>query len=445
MGEATRIPVADGVVAWSNEVTIRTPAGLIPCWLLHSDGLRAFDHPELALPVRAHPSLERGAVAGTLVQLLSAIVRVAATGQRVTAGGTTRLGGPILGFDGVFYAPAAPIGDVHLPSTTLIGILASTDELAGVERYGARRMCSLLARQTRYYPYPPWTDVHRDRMAVASAPTVLAEMPIAALPGATITREGSALHFRLSRSRSAPVLRAILPQLPVETPPTFALHDVAAEADACLVWLPDQQAPEAVAPPGSRAQRLGGCFLATANQQPSNGSQIVEDGYAYFLRDADFARLRAAWESESDIAIQGDQPGDDLFVSWIDDGDGGGAAASAPAPAPAPTTRPSRVRLVGVQLVTEPSGAGDAKSAAEYIRALAATADHALPSYGAPYEVRLDVSIAPPRPPQILIATRPITPPGDALQQCVDELGAVPAPHVSGVLAFQAHLAVEAD
>ncbi len=416
---ATRIDIADGVIAWLDDVEV----GNAIVWVLSSDGLRAFGHAELVLPVRAHPQLDRDATTRTLAQVIGAITGAAKSGQRVTAGGTTRFGGQVLGFDGVCYMPAAPIGAYHAPASSLIGIFAAADELDGVEQFGARRFASVLARQTRYFPYPPWTDAARERFAIGRWPSVLGTMPHVGLPGATLTQEGGALHFRLGRVHSGSMLRHVLPQVPPATPVTFTLHAVATTADGCLVWAPEQQAAEAVAPPGSRGERLGGCFLATANQQPANRSQIVEDGFAYFLRDPDYANLRAAWESQRDITIRGDQPGDDLVVTWVDEAE--------------PAQPAGRVRIVSVQLLVEPQD-GSA-GVASYIKALAAVVERVLPSSGTAYEMMIEVK---PRAP-INLATRPVSPPQDALERCLAELHAVPAPAVSGELGFQLHLAID--
>ncbi|MBA2544019.1 MAG: hypothetical protein H0V17_30530 [Deltaproteobacteria bacterium] len=418
---ATRIDIADGVVAWLDDVEVSNAI----VWVLSSDGLRAFDHPELVLPVRAHPQLDRDATARTLAQVIGAITRAAQSGQRVAAGGTTRFGGQVLGFDGVCYMPATPIGAFHAPASSLIGIFVAADELDGVEQFGARRLASVLARQTRYFPYPPWTDPARERFAIGRWPSVLGDMPHVGLPGATITQEGGALHFRLGRVQSAAILRNVLPQVPPTTPLTFALHAVSATADGCLVWAPEQQAPEGVAPPGSRGERLGGCFLATANQQAANGSQIVEDGFAYFLRDPDYTNLRAAWEAQRDITIRGDRAGDDLIVTWVDE-----VAAEAP-------QQPGRVRIVSVQLTVEPQD-GSA-GVASYIKALAAVVERALPSYGTAYEMMIEVKPLAP----ITLGTRPISPPQDAMERCLAELHAVPMPRVTGELGFQLHLSID--
>lgn len=410
---ATQVEIADGVIGWLDDVALEGAA----IWVMTSDGLRAFGHPELVLPVRAHPQIDRAATASTLAQVLGAVARAAQQGQRVAAGGTTRFGGPVLGFDGVCYVPSAPIGAQHIPNSSLVGLFASAEELAGVEQFGARRFASRLARQTRQFPYPTWTDVARPR--IANGPSVLADMPRVGVPGATITQESGALQLRLSRGTAGAMLSRVLPQLPRDVPPTLALHGVAASADACLVWDANQQAPEAVAPPGSRGERLGGCFLATANQQPENRSQIVEDGFAYFLRDADFARLRAALEAQQDLAIHGTR-GDDLIVSWHDD-------------APPPPLAAGRVRLVSIQLLAEPKLA--AKLVAAYAQALVAAVDRVLPPATAPYEMMIEVR---PRT-SIKLATRPASPGQDILQRCLDELARVPSP---GELAFQAHLAI---
>jgi hypothetical protein len=425
MSNATRLEVLDGVTAW---LTDDTASGDVACWTVRSDGLRPLGHPEVAFPIRVTAGLDRTTVANTLVSLLRAISRVAATGQRVTAGGVTRLGQPMFGFDGVFYVPAQSIGDRHVPSSTLFGIFASADELAGVERFGARRLCSLLARQTRYFPYPPWSDPARERIAFSTWATVLAQMPVVGLPGATVMQQSGALHLRLGRTHSAPILRAALAQL-ADTPPTFALHEVDARADACLVWSPGQQEAAAVAPPNASGERLGGCFLATANQQADNASQIVEDGFAYFLRDADDARLRAAWLAGDDVVIRGTaRSGDDLIVTWHDD-------VETPA-------SPNRVRLVTVQLLAEPA-ATDASIVAAYIRALQTEAARTLPVLSAAYEVLALVWVEPANPVRIELATRPFTPPADGMQTCLAALHAVAAPQVTSKLGFEAHLSVE--
>lgn len=417
---ATRIEVGDGVTAWLDDVAI----GDRTIWVVTSNGLQALQHPELVLPISAHPQLERETTARTLAQLIGAIARAAKQGQRVSAGGTTRFGSQLLGFDGVVYLPAAPIGAQHVPDSSLIGIFAAAVELDGIGVFGARRFASLLARQTCYFPYPPWTDAVRPRFALGQWPSVVADMPCVGLPGASITQENGALHFRLGRVHTAAVLRNVMPQLPPPTPPTFTLHGLASTADSCLVWEPDQQGAQAVAPPGSRGERMGGCFLATANQQPANGSQIVEDGFAYYLRDPDYAQFRAALESQTDIMLRGARPGDDLIVTWVDE-------------QAVPQLSASRVRIVGVQLLVEPKDGGAAVAA--YIKTLASVVDRAMPQLGSPYEMLVEVK---PRAP-ITIATRPTSPPQDVMQRCLAELGSIPVPQINGELGFQLHLAID--
>jgi hypothetical protein len=431
MGDATRLEVTEGVTGWLSEVAVHVGGGEITCWVASSDGLRTFAHPELAFAVRAVPQLDRAGAANVFAGMLGALARAAASGQRVTTGGMTRFGRPVFGFDGVVYMPSQSIAALHFPDTTLLGVFASADELTCVERFGARRLACLLARQTGYYPMPPWSDPGRPRFPLASWPSVLAEMPVVRLAGASVVK-ADGLHLRLSRARCAPILHAVMPQLG-DTPPTFVMHEVHPQADACLVWDPSQQEPSAVAPPGSRGERLGGCFLAFANEQPDNASQLVEDGFAYFLRDADYARVRSAWLSGEDVTIRGTASGDDLIVTWADD-----AAASAPAVTGGP------VRVAGVQLLVEPESSSVPEVAA-YIRALEATAARTLPVVAEPYEVLARIWVSPGEPPQIQFATRPFAPPADALEASLAALHAVAAPRTSTRFGFELHLAVAAQ
>ncbi len=295
----------------------------VPGQVLVTDGLRVLGHRELAFAFAGQATLE------PLVPLLRAIASAAEQGMGVQVGGVTRLGGllpfggPAPGFQGVVYARPSAM-DGLIDAEGLVALLATSAELDMVEAFGLRRVLSRLAQTHCYYPYPPWSDPARARLsAMHDEGSMLHQIARLAVVGATVTRASSVevagatlIELRLSRARSASLLQQ-LASLPRNAALTLLMNEVDPNADGCLVWCAGQTGPSAVAPPNSAGVQLGGCHLTFVPEQADNASQLLEDGYAYFLRDADWAVVRDALMGGQDLQVRGAAAGDDLFVRWL--------------------------------------------------------------------------------------------------------------------------------
>lgn len=402
-----------------HEVDVPTPAGPMSCWVVVSEGLEALAHPELVFPLRrSAPSFE------PLVEVIGAIASAARAGHSVTTGGVTRFGSPVLGFDGVFYARPTPIGALHVPHSRLLGLFATHAELDAVEAFGARRVLSRFADATRVYPYPPFTDPERARVSF-DGPSVLADMPRIGIPGARVTHADDTIHLTLDR-KQAHALQNALSQAPPHVPLTLLMHEVARDADACLTWQPGQTEAAAVSR-GQSASRIGGCFLAFANEQPAERGQIVEDGFAYFVRNEIWAKLRDAWAAGRDLHVPS-APGElDLRVSW-DEVD-------------VPEALRERVSLAHVQLLREAQGI-EAHAMAAYFKQIHESARQRLPSDAEAYEVLLTVMLEPGTRPQFQFQARPKPPPQEAASAWHEALCAIEPPPVASSFHAQLYFAI---
>jgi len=285
-------------------------AGVVSCWSYVTRGLARLGQTELVLTLR------RGLVEAIEqaprepIEYLTMVVAAARQGRRMLAGSVSELRSPgFLGgaqLQGVLHWPAPPVpGASEAPRLQLVAL--TTEELLAMREVGPARVLGLLARSTRYWPYPPWID--RERAGVvdraAAAASVLGRTARRRVPGLTVVREGESIVTQLDEAASAkwPSIAAALD----ERQPIALLADYAAPevADACLVWSPGQSGPEAVSAVPPSGERVAGGFLLLLPGQAQDGGQVVEDGFAVSLTAASRAALGEAWRRGGAARVAG--------------------------------------------------------------------------------------------------------------------------------------------
>jgi hypothetical protein len=287
--------------------------GPVACFSYVTRGLAASGQAELVLtlPRPADATLDRASDAP--LPLLRAIAGFAARGQLVGDGGFTELGATGLfgrpALRGIAYQRAWPMTGVDLPDGALSMIVLVDHEIDAVKAYGATRVLARLGRAQRFFPTAVWCDPDRAALATADEPTLLAQVGRAKLPGVSVVMTGDRIAVRLPRAVDVPAL----------PPPDIAIALLASldrAADACLVWSPGQQAPEAITPPGSRGACLSGCFALFAPQQAADAFEVFEDGFALRLTDRSWAVVRDALAHHGDAVVAAPD-GKRLAVEWV--------------------------------------------------------------------------------------------------------------------------------
>src|ERR1043166_3087146 len=134
--------------------------GAMACWSYVTDGLAAFDQTEIVFTLRRDPG-DPPAGPEEPMQLFATIAELAASGQRVTAGGVTEFGERRFFDHHVLYVAAQPLPGVALPSPCLAGLLITDDELRAVRTFGPSRVLARLGQATSHYPFPAWSDRRR--------------------------------------------------------------------------------------------------------------------------------------------------------------------------------------------------------------------------------------------------------------------------------------------
>ena len=113
-------------------------------------------------------------------------------------------------------------------------------------------------------------------------------------------------------------MQKFLAQVPPSTP--LALRtQIDPRANACLVWpAPNTTDSLAITPPNSDGSRKTGAFVLFVPEQSSNSIRPVEDGFAFFLTDSDWKKVREALQFGSDIHIATTGQGGGTFsLEWL--------------------------------------------------------------------------------------------------------------------------------
>jgi hypothetical protein len=74
-------------------------------------------------------------------------------------------------------------------------------------------------------------------------------------------------------------------------------------APACMAWEPGQEAPFAISKPDVTGDCIAGNFITLASRQEADGGTLFEDGFAMFLTDASWQRVRAALTEGAPLSV----------------------------------------------------------------------------------------------------------------------------------------------
>jgi hypothetical protein len=394
--------------------------GQVACFSYVTRGLARYGQAELVFTLRRAPGDGIERAPRDPLALLQTIAGFAERGQLVAEGGITELGpSGLFGrpqLRGVAYQRAWPMQGVELPDGCLAMIAVVAHEMDTIKQYGALRVLARLGAANRFFPTTPWCDPDRAPAMAPEQQTILAGVARGSLPGVSAVLDGERVVVRIPRALP-------LPPLP---PPEAALAILAsldANADACLVWTPGQQAPAAISPPGSRGARMSGCFVLFVPQQADDAANVFEDGFACMLADASWARVRDALATRAAVTIPS-RTGKALAIEWYD------AIRAAPPPVPAA----SEMRMELRESQADIAARVGMDALVGYANAVESTVQrYYAGKQGRAANLVIEIVLAPARPPAIHGALEP---------ELHAHLAAVAPPIVGGEIAFRGTFAL---
>jgi hypothetical protein len=299
---------------------IATAQGAISCWSYVTDGLTQQQQAELVFTLRRHPDEPSDDFPQDPLQLFDTVYQLAERGQRVTSGGVTQFGARSFFGHHLMYVTAQQLAGVTLPLASLAAVLATDDELRAAREFGTTRVLARLGQASTHYPFPPWADRRRRGLSLARTfeASLLSKVRRASAHGLRVGIRDDRVTLSARRSEQS-LWRDRLAELPDGVPFAF-LTALDPTAGGCLVWVPGQNGPEAIVPPGSDGARLCGCFILFLAGQPANGAKLLEDGFSMELTSE-------AWNAFCDALIAGEElaippTGDRMpfALTWHDDG-----------------------------------------------------------------------------------------------------------------------------
>jgi hypothetical protein len=412
---------------------LRGPRGDVPCHSWVTDGLRTFGHKEIVFTMVRPPNAGIEHAPHEPIALLGAIASMAQQARLVDAGGVTEVGpAGLFGrpqLRGVAYETAWPMDGVALPPGCLSAVALVGHEMDTVKRFGALRALARIGRAYTFFPTAPWCEPDRAPLFPPDNQTILNGVACASFPGTSALLVGGAIVVRIPRTQLATLAQS-LPSLPPTAGVVFLLS-LDPRADACLVWTEGQQGPAAITPPGSRAERMSGCFALFVPQQQGDGGNPFEDGFAFQLTDASWARVRDGLMRGQPLTIPTTHQGKALVLEWYDPPPVGAAAAP-----PAVSEMQMRIR--------EPQADIDQRLGMQALVAYADSVEKMVQQYfanatGAGAVLELDVVLGAERAPMLQLRTWPEL----DVARLHAQLAALPSPRLRfGEIAFTGSFAL---
>jgi hypothetical protein len=407
---------------------ISSNAGPVHCWVYLSEGLRALGQREIAFALRRMPEEAPQAFPPDMLHFFTTVLRLAEQGRLVDTGGFTEFGPPgFLGdpnFRGIGYLRMHPLFGLPAPPDALAAIGLMGHEAEVVKRHGLTRVMAFLGRVARQYPCPAWSERGRPCLVPPNMTdqSLLAGVASIFVPGTTAVVASNWISLRLPL-RSLAEVRAQITQLPPETALAL-LAEPDVDANACLVWQPGQRSPEAISPPGSDGSRASGGFMLFVPQQTADAGQLMEDGFAFLLRDASWQATRNALCSGSPLQIQPMGQGMGLAIAWD-------ANAGAPPVQGLPATGELYLRIhTSMDEIAERLPPGALSPYTEAVERAMQAPFAQLPR-GIGQDLRLDLTLLPPGRAEVRLSSQP----GldmSTLQRVYEALMAIPVPPVTG-------------
>ncbi len=294
---------------------VHTWEGPIACHTYSTGGL-AGRHPELVFTRRVDDREEDDVIPIEPFQLFTGIYQQAiAKGQRLRAGEVLELREQRLFDHHILFVDAQILEEVELPLDALALQLVAPDELRAVREYGAGRVLARLGQAAGFYPYPSWADPRRRELSLREtfATSVLGKVPRVASSQFQVTGVGDRVELVI-QAAARPLLVGVQ-QLGDDTPLALATM-IYPRADPCLVWEPGQAQAHAIAPPGSRGDRIAGCFVVFLPGQDQDGGRLLEDGFAITLTRASWQALRQALLAGTELSLPGGDGNKSFSLTW---------------------------------------------------------------------------------------------------------------------------------
>lgn len=243
------------------------------------------------------------------------VYQFAQQGQYVREHDITQFGQKDMwGWKGIVYAIPPLHLQKALPTDCLCMVLLSLEEVQAVQDFGALRILSMLGKQARYYPYPYWTDHHRANLFIrALKNSLLSNVNRINLPEAVVTLiKNEDIYLKIPKALTLNIPKDSFPSsIPIGILPTLA-----PEADACLTWAFDSDAPEAITLPDSKGLVLGGCMLVLIGEQTQNSSRILEDGFALLLTRTEWERFWLAFRNKTTYQLETNPEAMNFSLIW---------------------------------------------------------------------------------------------------------------------------------
>lgn len=239
----------------------------------------------------------------------------ATQGQIVKEGDITQFGKKDLwGWKGITYAKAPLHLQKKLPKDCLSMILLSLEEVQAIPNFGALRILSMLGKQARYFPFPYWTDHHRENLLIQELKdSLLARVNRINLPEAVLTLVNNEhIYLKMPRKLSLDFSEQSFP----ETIPIGIIPSLATEADACLTWSFEPNTPEAITLPNSKGTVISACMLILIGAQGRNFARIVEDGFSLLLTTEEWNRFWLAFKNKEVFQLKKGAEGMDFSLIW---------------------------------------------------------------------------------------------------------------------------------
>lgn len=426
-----RVDIAPGrLAATVYHQTIPSRAGLIPCWVYLSEGLRGLGQREIAFAVRRHESEDPARFPEDPLHYFASVLRLAEQGRLVDSGGYSELGERGLFGDpnvrGIGYLRMHPLLGLPAPPDALAAIALVGAEFEFAKACGITRVMARLGNAARQYPCPAWHERGRPALVTPASleQTVLRGVASFFLGNATASLAADWITLRLPLPRIAEVranIGQVAPNLGLAI-----LTDLDVHADAYFCWEPGQREALGISPDGSRGAQIAGSFALFVPEQAQYGAQIFEDGFALLVPDPMWAAIRTAISYGNRFSQPPIGQAKGLSIEW--DVTAGAPPVAGPGAAAAGELY---VRLqnslleLGARLPQ--GGVNEYMDAIE--RAIHAAAKGLPPAPG--QDLRLTVTLQPGGRVDIHLQSRPGMD-QRALQYIHDSLMAVPAPPVTG-------------
>lgn len=298
--------------------------GLVPCCTYVTRGFALLGQRELCFSLRRQLTESREAFSEEPLKLFGALWhRVNATqGSLIQSGDVFALEpGTFLGrpdVKGVGVVPYVPVEGLALEREPLLLLGLVGNELDIARDYGLLRVSARLGQLEGMFHTCPWFDRDRKSLVLrdSAEKTVLGKcMRVTVRAGSVVVAE-DCVTLRLPKS-AAEALREPLGDLPADTA-LVLLMPLDETADGLLCWEPMSKEITAIGGRDSEGRRVAGNFAALVSEQPANGANPLEDGFALRMTSATWTEARRAIANGEPIAIEAGDGSLAWRIQWED-------------------------------------------------------------------------------------------------------------------------------